>query len=220
MLYFFDQSQKGTEDNIRKGEIGYSTKLGWINFSHAIPDRTILIFNQFEERCQVELDSFQFTFSMDMKIRIPKGWLVAETEQQFLIPFGLDSFSRSLAFIEMFKSVSLDLEEMQGDFPYGLLSGSSASSFRNGDLTGNVLSVYQALYNDSNLLSSLDLISPEQSLIRNSRDNIDENKVNAYQDIPSTNDYQLRKFDALLFIFKKRNSLVRVVNANRSIFFN
>jgi len=44
----------------------------------------------------------------------------------------------------LFRQASSDLEIYQGDLPFSLLSVSKESSFREGDLMGNLISVYLA----------------------------------------------------------------------------
>lgn len=182
LLFGLDWFQDGTLENIEQGEITYSKELGWVNWSHAIPDRVSKEFKNLQKLSLSNQDSIDFLFSMDMKLGIGIGYLVAATEELVRLPAGRGEDYYKTAFAQLFKSVSIQLEKLQGGNPYRWLSGSRNSSFRNGDLMGNLISLHCGMNNvDFHAVQSdLNSIKIEEAIAKNKMSSIDTNKVKKY----------------------------------------
>ncbi len=130
---------------ILNGEIQYTEELGWINWGHAKPEKTIIAFNEFQEKNKSAIDSFEFQYAQHMKFKMGDEYLIATFSETRKIPPFLSVKEEKEVFLEIFASVSKSFEEMQGSFPFSLIPSCNASSYRNGDLTGDLISYYLAV---------------------------------------------------------------------------
>ena len=134
---------------ILKGEIQYSEELGWINLGHALPNETKEAYQELQELNQVAQDSFEFVYTQQMRFRVWDQQMTAQLSESRRIPPHLNEEEVKEVFLEIFVSVSESFEQMQGSFPYSLMPGCANSSFRNGDLTGDLISYFIAVSNIS-----------------------------------------------------------------------
>lgn len=222
-LLTIDNNQQGTTENIQQQDIQFSKELGWVNWSHAIPTGTKKAYNQFVNSNELNKDSFNFVFEMDMKIKIFDNFLIASCSQEFTVAHMKNHIDINRNFAKIFASISIVLEEMQGSMPYCILSGSRASSFRNGDLTGNLLSLYLATHNRTlnTLKHHLTLSSIEQCLSKHKLSNIDTNKIRNFTEInlDVKANPALQKVGTLLEQIKSSNFSFRLIKTDRQLFF-
>ena len=140
-LYSIDLSQDGTLDKIKCGRISYTNELGWVNWGHAIP--TNAINGMVELKKLKEIDSTLHLF-MQVKSRFFGVDLMGECKRSIQLNTVKDTTQLKRHFYSLFRKASSDLESYQGDLPFSLFSVSRESSFREGDLMGNLVSVYLA----------------------------------------------------------------------------
>lgn len=137
----------GPLHDIQKGSLQYSQELGWINWDHARPTGPSKAYAELVELHGQANDSFLFTYRQEMVLPIAGVHYVAEVAQEWRLPHNLSKEALQEAFMHIFVRVSTQFEEMQGQGAYARLGASRASSFREGDLVGNLLSVYCAFTN-------------------------------------------------------------------------
>ena len=140
-LYSIDLSQDGTLDKIKCGRISYTNELGWVNWGHAIP--TNAVNGMVELKKLKEIDSTLHLF-MQVKSNFFGVDLMGECKRSIQLNTVKDTTQLKHHFYSLFRKVSSDLEEYQSDLPFSLFSVSRESSFREGDLMGNIISVYLA----------------------------------------------------------------------------
>ena len=154
------------ENNIRNGNIQYSEELGWINWKHANPYGTKVAYSELQRLNIQAVDSFNYTYSQTMKYKIGNSYVVAECSESRIVKPRLTAKEEQLAFFEIFKSVSNSFEKMQAKFPFKLIPESNGSSFREGDLMGNLISYYCSVSNThlSEIKHRMTLYDSEKSL--------------------------------------------------------
>ena len=140
-LFSVDLSQDGTLDKIKCGRISYTKELGWVNWGHAIP--TNAINGMVELKNIKEIDS-TLRLYMQVKSIFFGVTLMGECTRSIHLNSVKDTTQIKRHFYSLFRKVSSDLEEYQSDLPFSLFSVSRESSFREGDLMGNIISVYLA----------------------------------------------------------------------------
>ncbi len=162
-LSIFNDSIK---EDVKNGELVYSNQIGWINLGHAKPARTKNAYQKLKQLHQAAQDSFDFEYSQQMKFPIAGKFIVADYVEKRRISANQSKEELDRTFIELFKSVSNGFEASQDDFPYWLMQASRVSSFKNGDLTGNTISLYCAMSNHTleEIKPALQLLSPDSSL--------------------------------------------------------
>ena len=137
----FGYLNNGTERKIKDGEIQYSEELGWINWGHANPSGTQKAFADFKNKNQLSTTNFSFSYTQTMRYRfLGVSFFTSYNESWKIIKQPEDSNIKN-AFLKVFTSVSEGFESMQNK-PIYALSGSKPSSFREGDLMGNLISFY------------------------------------------------------------------------------
>ncbi|MFM7022885.1 MAG: hypothetical protein ACKOXB_07890 [Flavobacteriales bacterium] len=162
------------ETNIEDRNFQYSEELGWVNWNHAYPKGTIESYSALQQLNKSATDSFSFTYSQKMKFKFGNSAVVAEYKECRLIKPHLTLKEGQEVFMEMFKSVSNSFEKMQGEFPFNVISDSYNSSFREGDLMGNIISCYCAISNTqvNEIKNNLTLYDAEKSLEIYERNNL------------------------------------------------
>lgn len=180
------------KNNIKNGNLQFSKELGWINWKHAIPKGTKVQFKEFQTlNTQSSVDSFSYTYTQTMKVKIVNSFIISESSESRRIKSGLTQKEERLVFFDIFKSVSNSFEKMQAEFPYNLIPASNNSSFREGDLMGNIISFYCSVNNISindiknkltisNTEESLNHYN-EQSLIKIKWDDINSKAINQFK---------------------------------------
>lgn len=153
-------------DRIKSGKLQYCKEIGWINWGHANPENTINSFNQLQFLNKNASDSFLFNYSQKMKFKIADRYFVAEYIESRKIKPYLTVSEEKQVFLDIFLSVTESFETMQSQFPYLLIPDSRKSSFRDGDLTGNLISFYIATNNTniSEVKNKLTLFDAGESL--------------------------------------------------------
>lgn len=220
-LIIFDQSQPGTIQNIKDKQIQFSEELGWINWSHAIPERNIKEFERFIMLQETQTDSFDFSFSMDMKIKVNNHFIIAACSQKYRVPVVTNKFKRQIYYAEIFSNVSVLLEDMQGELPYSLLSGSNASAHREGDLTGNLISLYACFNNQKTLKLKeyLTLMNVKDCIIKNSISNIDKNKIHSFNEVTflKKTNKTVRSIHLLLALLQTKKNTCRLIKTKKNL---
>lgn len=135
-------SQKSNEQRIQEGIISYSKELGWINWNHAIPTGTQKAFKRFKKLNEDCDTAFYYTYDLQMGLGCIVTTLYAVQSEKYLVTKIKDKVKLEKVFFEIFRSISTSFEKLQGQFPYNILSLRSSSSFREGDLMGNLISYY------------------------------------------------------------------------------
>lgn len=141
VLFSIDFCQPRTLDKIKSGRISFTQELGWVNWGHAIPTNAI---NGIERLNNLEEVDSILSIYMQVKSHIFVVDLTGECKRYVLLGSIKDSIQLRYHFYSLFRKASSDLETYQGDLPFSLLSVSKESSFREGDLMGNLISVYLA----------------------------------------------------------------------------
>ena len=177
--YAWLYSLNSVEKRIRRGEIQFSHELGWINWGHAKPAGTLEAFNRLQYDNLHSKDSFYFCYSQKMKFKVGSRSVVAEFTQCRNIRTKLSLQEEQEAFLEIFMGVSEGFEKMQSRFPYVLMEVSPGSSFREGDLTGNLLSFYSAAYNVStdSIHKKLTMLKPEGCALKYDQEGLGKDLV-------------------------------------------
>ena len=154
------------EFEIRNGTLQYSQELGWINWDHARPDGPVEAYSRLQRLNDEATDSFSFTYRQKMVLPLVGNLYVAEVEELWKIRNGLTEEELKNVFLEVFVSVSNRFEEMQAHGAYAALAASRESSFREGDLIGNLLAFYAAVDGEAfrDFKRALSLFSIEKSL--------------------------------------------------------
>ncbi|GAA3510513.1 hypothetical protein GCM10022393_25030 [Aquimarina addita] len=150
ILFFSVNTDEMIRNKIEEGEIVYSNELGFINWDHAKPEGTLRAFRELQRLNRTITNTVTFSYSQQMIIRVGSFSAVAEYTEERNIPRRLTSTEELVFFLEIFTSVTESFEKMQGELPYGIIPQTKASSFREGDLMGNLLSFYIAV-SDENL---------------------------------------------------------------------
>lgn len=156
----------GNADSIKSGELQYSEELGWINWGHAKPDGPKTAFESLLRLNSENADSFEFSYCQYMKAKLAGQWREAEYCEAVKMPAGLSKTEAQRAFFHIFIEVSVGFETLQGSLPYSASADSRNSSFREGDLMGNLIGFHCATEGiDLNAVKSkLTLYSIEESL--------------------------------------------------------
>lgn len=134
----------GNADSIKSGELQYSEELGWINWGHAKPNGPKEAFDKLLRLNSENTDSFELDYCQRMKAKLAGKWREAKYCETLKLPPRLSRKEAKSAFFDLFISVSKGFENLQGSFPYSASADSRNSSFREGDLTGNLIAFYCA----------------------------------------------------------------------------
>ena len=166
MLVYLRQSEDYAAE-IRMGKLGYSSRLGWINWNHARPHGVRLFLDDLQSRWRLA-DGEPFTVSYGQSMSCRWGWLGVESRlsRTYRVTGGLPAAELDRVALGIFREVSEAFEGMQGRFPNALDARSQSSSFRAGDLTGDNIAFYCALHRCSPdvLKEELGLVSVPASL--------------------------------------------------------
>lgn len=224
-MIYIDFNQPGTNENIQDQTIQFSEELGWINWSHAIPERNIRAFRRFKKLQLTQVDSFNFSFSMDMKIKIKNKFIVASCSNTYRVPVVKSMIAKKELYTEIFGTVSNLLENMQGELPFSLLSGSRASSHRDGDLTGNIISLYSCYTNTSfnEIKNELTLLNIADSKTKNTSKSIDEFKISSYKQVnflKNKNNLIIFQLQELLSQLQAESNNCRLLNSKKGLTIN
>lgn len=151
---------------ILAGNIRYSPECGWITQDHAIPDGPSHLLTRMYQKNATRKDSFDITYKQTMKYSFFGKRLIAEAASTYRLATGMSKEQTDAAALLILMDVSEQFEDMQGSLPYTLIS--EGSSFRKGDLTGNLLAYYKALHSASpdTVTSSLTWQAPDAALHR------------------------------------------------------
>jgi hypothetical protein len=147
--------------DIKAGNMQYVTCLGWVNWEHANPTSTKAAFTQLQQLNTKATDSFTFQYFQKMKVKFGGNQIVANCSQTRTYMHAQTEAQLQLFFLQIFASVSTDFEKMQAQFP-----NAKRSSFREGDLMGNLISYYAATHHlpISELKTRLQLYTIAESL--------------------------------------------------------
>lgn len=161
LIVFISQVSDKTKSNIQNGSLQFSKELGWINWGHANPQSTLKAYDELILLNKSSTDSFTFVYSQKMKVKIVNKFIVAECKESRIIKPFLTPDEEKLLFLNMFISVSESFENLQVRFP-----NSYHSSYREGDLMGNLISFYIATTksNIQTVKEDLILFNPVESL--------------------------------------------------------
>jgi hypothetical protein len=151
-------------DDIANGKIRYSQTCGWINWEHSKPLGPKLLIESIRKKENQSEGKFIIEYSQKMTYSIGGNNLIAETSATYKLPINITQSQEDEIGLLILIEVSEKFEEMQGEFPFNLIEEVQSSSFRKGDLTGNLLSYYLALHslNRNEIIEMLDLL-PIQS---------------------------------------------------------
>ena len=114
--------------------------------------------------------------------------IVLEHSTTYQIPPHLTRIELEQIFLEILLQVSNQFETMQGSFPISLIPGASQSSFRNGDMNGNLISFYASINNTSSkeIKASFNEASTKEALLHlDDSNNWTENLTHRHSSIPS-----------------------------------
>ena len=138
-----------TKKYIKSNSIAYSNKIGWVNWNHAIKKDTKNAFERFTMLNNATSDSIVFEYAQQTKSYLTKEIVfISEYKERRKFKTGMDQEQLQKAFSEIFISVSNGFEKNQAQLP----NISFYSSFRKGDLMGNLVSLYLT-YHDITLES-------------------------------------------------------------------
>ena len=159
-------SSESTVTRIKKNEFLFCEGLGWINLGHAKPDATKEAFRRFQVQNRSATDSFSFCYTQKMAYTLAGKHIFAGFVECSLVRANLTPEEEKKAFLHIFLSVSNAFEHMQGQLPYSLFGSSRKSSFRDGDLAGDLISYYGAVSNVTlkDMKQGLPLLSTAASL--------------------------------------------------------
>ena len=163
-VFLIFSSRNGVEDNLLNGQTGYSKEFGLINWGHARPNETAKSFKALQELNEISTDTFEFSYSQKMVSKFG-GWnIVIGVSERRKMPPHLSLAEEKIVFLEIFTSVSYSFEQLQASFPYTIDPASRNSSFRSGDLMGNLISYYLAVSNITldDFKNEITIISPEE----------------------------------------------------------
>lgn len=151
---------------IRTQQIQYSDELGWINWNHARPASTLYYYKRFLQANQTLADSFDFVYAQKNTFNIGSFFVHHYYTERWKIKSGLSVDEAKHTFTAIFASVSSGFENMQGNMPMQLFADTRRSSFRNGDMMGNLISLATVLeyVNIDSLKAQLNLFSVEKTM--------------------------------------------------------
>jgi hypothetical protein len=206
-----------TPKNIQKGSLQYSKELGWINWEHANPESTLKAYHELVLLNKLSIDSFIFNYSQKMKLKIANKFIVAECKESRIIKPFLTVEEEKLLFLNMFISVSESFERFQAQFP-----NSYHSSFREGDLMGNLISFHIATTKSNIQMVKDDLVlfNSEESFQQFKKDGLGKIKWNAlYIDMINPNK-TVKSLQTLLTMSTDNiESLSKIIFRKKSIYF-
>ncbi len=155
------------EDAIRKGDIVFSKKYGWVDASHAFVDTDrnnpfIGVKNLWRQLKNPPLPS-QISdgyYSVNYKQDVILLGLSVGIERQYLVKPGLSFAQRKSVALAILQDVSLAFESLQSLHP------TSTSSFEPADLPSNMLSFYRHVegYTEQQIRNIIETVSVNQSL--------------------------------------------------------
>ncbi len=155
------------EARIRSGRYVHTSRLGWINWGHATVAGPKALLLDIQQRSRDAAGRpFTITYSQRQGGRIAGFWLRSTKLRTYEVAGGLTPAELNRVAFGIYVEVSDAFEEMQGSFPSCLDGASRRSSFRAGDLTGNLIGFYCALHGcePTELLPSLGESSVEKAL--------------------------------------------------------
>ncbi|MDJ1486225.1 hypothetical protein QNI16_37425 [Cytophagaceae bacterium YF14B1] len=205
-----------TEAEILAGNIRYSHECGWITQDHAIPDGPRQLLRTIYQQNATRKDSFDITYRQTMKYSFFGKRLIAEAASTYRLATGMSKEQTDAAALLILMDVSEQFEDMQGSLPYKLTS--EGSSFRKGDLTGNLLAYYKALHSASpdTVTCSLTWQAPDAALHRWQHESSQKQKGF----IPVQRDSLSRCFLwSLVVQAQSLNLSPRLINRKRDLYF-
>lgn len=123
---------------IVKGDLRYYEEIGWVDWQHAKTDGTTDFINSFREATHKNnCRNVTIQYSQNMKMK----YFVVSSMKEFYVGTIAEE-AHEMAYI--FESVTEAFEKMQGKFPLVITPCIYASSFEEGDITGNNISFYCA----------------------------------------------------------------------------
>ncbi len=165
----FAYLRKGKDfaSEIRAGKLGYTNRLGWVNWGHSRPERVQEFLQELHSRWKA---SGGKPFLIDYKQQMTANWKIIGLESILSRTYRVDECRDESEFervaLGIFREVSEAFEKMQGSFPNAIDARSQDSSFRAGDLHGNIIAFYRSLrgYSDQQVRDWVQPASIEDSL--------------------------------------------------------
>lgn len=145
-LYF---SGNDLLENLSTGETQLTQEFGFINWGHANSSETKRYYEEFLAQMNLSQDSIDFSYRQNVRMQSFGLTVSFGFEECRRFKTTTNKTQQQLAFLEIFENVSQQFETMQNQLPLSFLPGASNSSFRNGDLNGNLISVFKAFENIS-----------------------------------------------------------------------
>jgi hypothetical protein len=189
------------KSNLQNGETVFLSDLAYLNKNHANPSLTKVSFEEFLRLNKQAKDSFEFCYQQKVCTSIFSFNYYRIFSETRKFPKLHDKRALEMSFFEIFKSVSIQFETMQAEFPLSLLPGSRNSSFRNGDLMGDYFSFLQSISRlDSSTFQNKILKSHNPSMVLpNSSNNFREKQTwrdleMVFEKLDSNNEYRIDFF--------------------------
>ncbi len=146
LAVYFMCLKDNTSRYIRSGTIQYKQALGWVNWHHAGTALTQKSYREFLQVNHTAADSFEFSYAQHNAINLGVSYFYAYYRETWKLRSGLNDDEANAAFIRIFASVSEGFEHMQGNIPMSLFADTRRSSFRDGDIMGNLISLGSVIY--------------------------------------------------------------------------
>ena len=123
---------------IKKGKIQYISKIGWIDWAHAIPTGPKKLVTEISEEPGDTISYYQ-----DMKKKIAGTCMVVRLTNKYYVPKSKRKTSKQRAGIARYilEDVSTDFEKLQASYPYDPLCGIGV-----GDRNGDRIALLRALH--------------------------------------------------------------------------
>ena len=218
VLFSIDFFQPRTLDKIKSGRISFTQELGWVNWGHAIPTNAM---NGIEELNKLEDVDSMLSIYMQVKSHFFGFDLMGECKRDLSLASIKDSIQLRYHFYSLFRQASSDLETYQGDLPFSLLSVSKESSFREGDLMGNLISVYLAEtgMKIADFRKSLTDYSVEKSILSCTEFHIQKHNWDSVESIANKSSVSVPFYNFVKTFFKGTQKEINS-SLSKSIYFN
>ena len=159
--------ERDPRSEVLAGKLGYTSRAGWINWNHANQDGVVHFLADLRRTWRSVGDKpFQISYAQEMSGVYGPIRVQSIAERYYHIDSCPDEASLEKIALGIFRETSEAFEDMQGAFPNAVDARSQESSFREGDLRGNLVAFYKALrgYPDEEVRVWLGTVSEETAV--------------------------------------------------------
>jgi hypothetical protein len=146
-ILLWTQQTTNMSDVISSGGHGYTRRAGWVNWRHAKPKGALSFLNDLRAKWrEAQGQKFGVTYTQKMSGVYFGVQITSSVEHGYELGDIRDLEALHRAAWVIFQSVSEDFECMQETLPDAIIADSRSSSYRDGDLMGNLVGYHCALH--------------------------------------------------------------------------